>query len=73
MGNILVVDDEPNMRLVLKELLSEGASYADLGIEPVSSTPEQFRAHIVAEMEKWGRLIKERAAGVATSDRRCPG
>jgi tripartite-type tricarboxylate transporter receptor subunit TctC len=33
--------------------------FADLGMEPVSSTPEQFRAHIVAEMEKWGKLIKE--------------
>jgi len=33
--------------------------YAELGVEPVSSTPEQFRAHIVSEMDKWGKLIRE--------------
>ena len=33
--------------------------FADLGVEAVSSTPEQFAAFIRAEMDKYGRLIKE--------------
>ncbi len=33
--------------------------FADLGVEAVSSTPEQFAAFIRAEMDKYGKLIKE--------------
>ena len=33
--------------------------FADLGVEAVSSTPEQFSAFIRAEMDKYARLIKE--------------
>ena len=33
--------------------------YADLGVEPAFSTPDQLRAHIVSEQEKWGKLIRE--------------
>ena len=33
--------------------------FADLGVEAVSSTPEQFSAFIRAEMDKYGKLIKE--------------
>src|SRR6266513_2212478 len=33
--------------------------FADLGIEAVSSTPEQFAAFIRTEMDKYGKLIKE--------------
>jgi len=33
--------------------------FADLGVEAVSSTPEQFTAFIKAEMAKYGKLIKE--------------
>jgi len=33
--------------------------FADLGVEAASSTPEQFAAFIRAEMDKYGRLIKE--------------
>src|SRR5437879_3263267 len=33
--------------------------FADLGVEAVSSTPEQFAAFIRTEMDKYGRLIKE--------------
>ncbi|HXM81777.1 MAG TPA: tripartite tricarboxylate transporter substrate binding protein [Burkholderiales bacterium] len=33
--------------------------FADLGVDAVSSTPEQFSAFIRAEMDKYGKLIKE--------------
>src|SRR5437016_3511886 len=33
--------------------------FADLGVEAVSSTPEQFAAFIRTEMDKYGKLIKE--------------
>jgi tripartite-type tricarboxylate transporter receptor subunit TctC len=33
--------------------------FADLGVEAVSSTPEQFSAFIRAEMAKYAKLIKE--------------
>jgi tripartite-type tricarboxylate transporter receptor subunit TctC len=32
--------------------------FATLGVEAVGGTPEQFAAHIRAESEKWGKLIK---------------
>ena len=32
---------------------------ADHGAEPVGSTPEQFGAHIKAEIAKWAKVIKE--------------
>ena len=34
-------------------------SFADLGVEAVSSTPDQFAAFIKAEMDKYAKLIKE--------------
>ena len=33
--------------------------FADLGVDAVSSSPEQFSAFIRAEMDKYGKLIKE--------------
>jgi tripartite-type tricarboxylate transporter receptor subunit TctC len=33
--------------------------FADLGVEAVSSTPEQFAAFIRTETEKYAKLIKE--------------
>jgi len=33
--------------------------FADLGVEAVSSTPEQFAAFIRSETEKYAKLIKE--------------
>jgi tripartite-type tricarboxylate transporter receptor subunit TctC len=30
-----------------------------LGADPIGSTPEQFAAHLRAETEKWGRLVKD--------------
>jgi len=38
---------------VRSQLASEGA-------EPVGNTPEQYAAHIAAEVQKWGRLVRER-------------
>jgi tripartite-type tricarboxylate transporter receptor subunit TctC len=35
------------------------AKFADLGVEAVSSTPQQFTSFIKAEMDKYARLIKE--------------
>jgi tripartite-type tricarboxylate transporter receptor subunit TctC len=32
---------------------------ADLGAEPVGGTPEQFSAHIKAEIAKWAKVIKD--------------
>jgi tripartite-type tricarboxylate transporter receptor subunit TctC len=29
------------------------------GVAPVSGTPEQFGAHITAEIDKWARVVKE--------------
>ncbi|MGQ0546072.1 MAG: Bug family tripartite tricarboxylate transporter substrate binding protein [Betaproteobacteria bacterium] len=30
------------------------------GVEPSSSTPEEFARHVKSEIEKWGRIIRER-------------
>ena len=35
------------------------ARLSDLGAEPVGSTPEQFAAHIKAEIAKWAKVIKD--------------
>ncbi len=43
----------PRKKLPLKE------RYALLGVEPVSSTPEQFGQFIQAEAAKYAKLIKE--------------
>jgi len=37
-----------------------------LGVEPVGSSPEEFDAHIRAEVEKWARVIKE--VGISLSE-----
>jgi tripartite-type tricarboxylate transporter receptor subunit TctC len=33
--------------------------FANLGVEAVSSTADEFKAHIQAEMNRWGRLVRE--------------
>ena len=35
------------------------ARLADLGAEPVGGTPDQFSAHIKAEIAKWAKVIKD--------------
>ena len=34
------------------------AQLADLGLEPMGSTPEQFDAYIKTEIEKWAKVVK---------------
>lgn len=36
--------------------------FASLGMEPMSSTPEQFSAHLRAETTKWARIVRESGA-----------
>lgn len=36
--------------------------FASLGMEPMSSTPEQFSAHLRAETVKWARIVRESGA-----------
>jgi tripartite-type tricarboxylate transporter receptor subunit TctC len=36
--------------------------FAAQGVEPIGSTPEQFRDHIRAQMDKWGKVVRD--AGV---------
>jgi tripartite-type tricarboxylate transporter receptor subunit TctC len=36
------------------------ARFAEIGAEPIGSSPEQLAAHLDAEMAKWGRIIQER-------------
>lgn len=36
--------------------------FASLGMEPMSSTPEQFAAHLRAETTKWARIVRESGA-----------
>jgi hypothetical protein len=37
---------------------SEFARLLELGAEPVGNTPEEFGAHLRAERELWGKLIR---------------
>jgi len=39
--------------------------FADMGVEPVGGTPEDFATHIRAESDKWGKLI--RSANITVS------
>ena len=47
-----------DMVKVMRDPVVKG-KFADLGVEAVSSTPEQFGAFIRAETDKYARLIKE--------------
>ncbi len=38
------------------------AKMAELGLEPVGNTPEQFDTFISTEIEKWAKVVK--AAGI---------
>lgn len=50
--NIIAIVSDPPIR----------ARLIDLGMEPMSMTPAEFRKFIVAETEKWSKVI--RAAGI---------
>lgn len=41
------------------------ARLAQLGLDPIGSTPEEMQARIAADIPKWGRVIAE--AGIATT------
>ena len=34
--------------------------FKDRGLDIIASSPEEFAAHLKSELEKWGRVIKER-------------
>ena len=34
--------------------------FHERGLDVIASTPEAFAAHLKKELEKWGRVIKER-------------
>jgi tripartite-type tricarboxylate transporter receptor subunit TctC len=36
------------------------AQLASEGAEPIGNTPDQYAAHIAAEVQKWGKVIRER-------------
>jgi tripartite-type tricarboxylate transporter receptor subunit TctC len=42
------------------------ARFAEIGVEPVVSTPGELAAHLAKESQKWGDLIT--AAGIKASD-----
>src|SRR5256885_168933 len=36
------------------------ARFAQMGLDVIASSPEEFSAHLKKEIEKWGKLIRER-------------
>jgi tripartite-type tricarboxylate transporter receptor subunit TctC len=36
------------------------AQLASEGAEAIGNTPEQYAAHLASEVQKWGKLIRER-------------
>jgi tripartite-type tricarboxylate transporter receptor subunit TctC len=36
------------------------ARFAQMGLDVIASSPEEFSAHLKKELDKWGRVIKER-------------
>jgi tripartite-type tricarboxylate transporter receptor subunit TctC len=47
----------------LKKILAmpdQARRFAELGLDVIASSPEEFSAHLKSELKKWGRVIKER-------------
>jgi tripartite-type tricarboxylate transporter receptor subunit TctC len=47
----------------LKDVLRSpelSARFAQMGLDVIASSPEEFSAHLKKELEKWGRVIRER-------------
>jgi tripartite-type tricarboxylate transporter receptor subunit TctC len=36
------------------------ARFAQMGLDVIASTPGEFSVHLKSELEKWGKLIRER-------------
>ena len=36
------------------------ARFAQMGLDVIASAPEEFSAHLKKELEKWGKVIRER-------------
>ncbi|HEY6863684.1 MAG TPA: tripartite tricarboxylate transporter substrate binding protein [Burkholderiales bacterium] len=47
----------------LAQVLHSGdvsARFAQMGLDVIASTPEEFSAHLKKELDKWGKLVRER-------------
>lgn len=38
--------------------------FASLGVEPISSTPEEMEAYVKAELARWSKVVKDSGARV---------
>ena len=45
--------------MVPKRRAGVAARLRQLNVESRENTPEEFRAFVAAEMEKWGRVVRE--------------
>ena len=54
-----IVDKLARETTRILKLPEVNARLADLGAEPVGGTPEQFAAHVRAEIAKWAKVIKD--------------
>jgi len=51
----------PNEKLrILLQSPELSARFAQMGLDVIASSPEEFSAHLKNELEKWGRVVKER-------------
>jgi tripartite-type tricarboxylate transporter receptor subunit TctC len=41
-------------------LPDQSARYRERGLDVIASTPDEFAAHLQSELQKWGRVIRER-------------